>query len=538
MQAAGSGAEAEVQHFRVGVEAHLPLFAGLSVDARGMIRSMKARFLLLDLALTVALCGTGSASVDTQWPIIQRKGDALYEGGKPFRFIGLAAPNLQQNESQLLPGASNRFPDEYEIRDVLGGLKRVGARATRIFPLSVVSPKDNGLPVYLTGHRQYNEEAFRCLDRVLALGHDYDVRIIVPVIASQSFGGIRGIDEFAALAGKDGTNFWTDEALKADYRHLVDFLVNRLNTVNGILYRDEPAILCWQFGNEFGSYAPDRKLDYNAYAPKITAWQIEMAAYFKKVDPNHLLSDAGGGDVKAFIADPNIDLISTHLYEYWNRLAGAESDLGPIAHRQREETRGKKPLMVDEFGLGSTENLRQLMRVIREEGIAGGLLWSIRGHRRDGGWYYHNEGGTPVNSYHVPGFAAGHTYEETRVLDLLRREACAVRGQPVPAIEKPAPAPVLFHRHGGFVWRGSTGAACYTMERSDSPEGRWIPVAVGLADSIAADAKRVEESPDPNPILLWHDETAPADKAFFYRVKGLNAAGETDYSNVVRVGPR
>jgi mannan endo-1,4-beta-mannosidase len=76
------------------------------------------------------------------------------------------------------------------------------------------------------------------------------------------------------------------------------------------------------------------------------------------------------------------------------------------------------------------------------------------------------------------------------------------------------------------------------MERAELSAGPWTVVAVGLADSIAADAKRVEESPDPNPLLLWHDETAPADKAFFYRVKGLNAAGETDNSNVVRVEPQ
>ena len=272
--------------------------------------------------------------------------------------------------------------------------------------------------------------------------------------------------------------------------------------------------------------------------PRVTAWQLEMAAYFKKVDPNHLLIDAGGGDWKTFIADPNIDIISTHLYEYWNKLTGAESDLGLLAHRQREETRGRKPLIVDEFGLGSTANLRNLMRVIREEGIVGGLLWSIRSHRRDGGWFYHNEGGTPVNSYHVPGFAAGYAYEETRVLDLLRREAYAICGLPEPPIAKPVPAPVLFHRDGGFTWRGSTGAACYTMERAESPNGPWVVAAVGLADSVVADAKGLEASPNSNPTLLWYDESAPAGKSFCYRVKGLNVAGGTDYSNVVRVQAR
>ena len=485
---------------------------------------------------TLAGCVLGLASTACQsaddWPIIQRRGDALFEGDRPFRFFGLAAPNLQQNESQIRPDFSNRFPDEYEIRDLLGGLQRVGARATRIFTLSVVDARDGGIPVYISGRRQYNEDAFRCLDRVLALCREYDIRVIVPVIASQSFATIRGIDEFAALAGKPGSAFWTDETVKSDYRHLVDFLVNRRNTATGRLYKDDPAILAWQFGNELGSYAPDRRLDSAVFGPLITAWQVEMAAYFKKVDPNHLVIEAGGGDRATFIADPNIDLISTHLYEYWNKQAGGDWRLGPIAHREREETRGRKPLLVDEFGLGSTENLRETMRVIREEGIVGGLLWSIRCHRRDGGWYYHNEGGTPVNSYHVPGFAAGFAYEETRMLDLLRAEAYSIRGLPAPPDEKPTPAPVLLQSEGGLVWRGSTGAACYTIERAPSANGPWETVAVGVQDSVIADVKEFEARGEWKPTVLWYDESAAAGGPTFYRVKGVNRAGETAWSTV------
>ena len=92
------------------------------------------------------------------------------------------------------------------------------------------------------------------------------------------------------------------------------------------------------------------------------------------------------------------------------------------------------------------------MEVIRtDESIVGGLLWSIRSHRRDGGWYYHNEGGTPVNSFHVPGFASGFEYEETRLLDLLRAEAYHIRGEGNSGFQKPSPAPVLIKK-GGWIY--------------------------------------------------------------------------------------
>ena len=469
------------------------------------------------------------------WPVITRKVDQLYEGDKVFRFFGLAAPNIQQNESQIRVDRTNRFPDEFEIRDILDGLRRVGARATRTFSLSVYTAADNEMPVYITAHRTYNEEAFKCLDRLIALGHEYDVRMIIPFIASQQFGGIRGVDEFSALSGKPAGSFWTDEAVKDDFKHFLNYMLNRKNTVNGLLYKDDPAILCWQLGNEFGSYAGDRKLDYNYWSPIILKWSLEMAAYIKTIDKNHLIMEAGGADRAAYIADPNIDIISDHLYEYWNKMGGQPWELSPIAKASRAMCKGKKPLMVDEFGLGSTENIRALMQTIREEDIVGGLMWSIRSRRRDGGWYYHNEGGTPVNSFHVPGFSAGFTYEETRLLDLLRNEAYLIRGMAVPPIEKPTVAPILLLQKDGFTWRGSSGSSFYTIERADSEKGPWKVLATGLEDAVIADVKAFEYSTEASePLVLYYDETRIAGKTYFYRIKGVNQAGDSPYSNIVK----
>jgi mannan endo-1,4-beta-mannosidase len=498
--------------------------------------------LLLLLVILSGLCFCTSKSTDKSsnadrkqdWPIITSKGDQLFEGEKVFRFFGLAAPNIQQNESQIRKDRTNRFPDEFEIRDILDGLNRLGARATRTFSLSVFSPDDNGMPVYISAHRTYNEEAFRCLDRVIALCHEYDVRLVIPFIASQSFGGIRGVDEFSALSGKPKGSFWTDEDVKNDFKHFLDFILNRRNTVNGILYKDDPAILCWQLGNEFGSYAGDRKLDYNEWAPRILNWSLEMAAYIKQIDPNHLIMEAGGADRNAFIADKNIDIISEHLYEYWNRLGGRPWQLSPIAREARNQCKGKKPLMVDEFGLGSTENLRELMKTIREENIVGGLMWSIRGRRTDGGWYYHNEGGTPVNSFHVPGFAVGFNYEETRLLDLLRKEAYLIRGIPAPPVQKPSCAPVLFVKDDGFTWRGASGSAFYTIERAETAKGPWETIATGIHDAVIADVVNFEHTEAASePMVLYYDESKIAGKTYFYRVKGENISGSSPYSNIV-----
>lgn len=468
---------------------------------------------------------------------IVRKGDKLMEGNKEFRFFGLAAPNIQQNESQLRPDMANRFPDDFEIRDILSGLQRLGGLVTRTFSLSVYSPDDKGLPVYIPARRTYNEEAFKCLDRVIALSHEYNIRLIIPFIASQSFGGIRGVDEFAALAGKPGVSFWTDEEVKADFKHLLSYILNRRNTINGIIYKNDPAILAWQLGNEFGSYAGDRKLNYDEWGPRILSWSLEMAAYIKKIDPNHLVMEAGGVDRNALLSDPNIDIISDHLYEYWNKMGNRPWVLGPLAYNSREECKGKKPLVIDEFGLGTIENLASLMDTICNSGISGGLMWSIRSHRRDGGWYYHNEGGTKINSFHMPGFADGVQYDETRMLDILRIEAFKIRGFHPAEIEKPSPAPVLFIKNNGFTWRGSAGARYYTIERSNKPSGPWKLLATGLVDSVIEDVAAFEYTSNASEsLVLYYDETRKKGMNYYYRINAVNEAGDTDYSEIVQIG--
>jgi hypothetical protein len=259
-----------------------------------------------------------------------------------------------------------------------------------------------------------------------------------------------------------------------------------------------------------------------------------MAAYLKQEDPHHLVMEAGGADRAALIADPNIDVISDHLYEYWNRLGGQPTELAPLAAESRRMCKGKKALIVDEFGLGATENLRALMEEIRSDGIVGGLLWSVRSHRRDGGWYYHNEGGTQVNSFHVPGFAAGYGYEETRMLDLVRRQAYLIRGEAAPAVAVPSPAPVLMRQGDGLTWRGATGAASYTLERATTAEGPWTVVATGLADSVIFDVAGFEPSEAAKKALvLYTDESREAGKQYFYRIEGTNAGGESGWSAVL-----
>jgi hypothetical protein len=471
-------------------------------------------------------------------PFITRKGGALYEGDAPFRFLGLDAPNLFLNEAQLLPDFSNRFPDEFELRDALTSLQQIGARATRTFTLTVYSAKD-AAPVHIRGPRAYNEDAFRTLDKLLALCPEYGIRLIVPFIDSHSFKGIRGMDEFAAFRGKPGPEFFTDAQLKQDYKNLVSDVLNRRNTVSGLLYKDDPAILAWQPANEAMSYFGDRGKPNNEAL--ITDWTLEMAAFIKSVDHNHLvISDDGDG--ARYLASPDIDILSVHYYEHWDRLSGLSGDIVARLNADAAGAKGRKPLIADEFGMGGTPMLARFMDSLVHGDVAGGLLWGIRSHRRDGGFYYHNESGTVYNSYHWPGFAAGAGSDEQAVLQLLREHAFAIRGLPVPDAPLPLAAPVLapVSPMGELRWRGSTGASGYDIERAPSADGPWTVVAENVSDAVveSGDVMGYEAQWERAPLCAapahWKDTAAQGKGPFFYRVVGRNGAGKSLYSNTVQ----
>jgi len=144
----------------------------------------------------------------------------------------------------------------------------------------------------------------------------------------------------------------------------------------------------------------------------------------------------------------------------------------------------------------------------------------------------HNEGGTPINSYHFPGFGSGQEYQETQLLDLIRAEAFLIRGIAVPPVTPPGPAPILFAAQGGFTWRGSTGACYYAIERAPSADGPWVSCATGLQDSVVTNAKELEASGDSRPVPLWFDEAAAPGSTYFYRIRGFNSAGASGFSPV------
>jgi len=147
--------------------------------------------------------------------------------------------------------------------------------------------------------------------------------------------------------------------VKADYKNLLKTWAQRKNTVNGVLYKDDPALFAWELGNE-----PRNEADVTSKT--LAAWTQEMATYWKTLDNKHMVAVGleglrapkggthySGADFEIVQAVPAVDFACFHLYpikahlRYSLRAAKAAiRDYVRTAH-----TVLKKPVVMEEFSV-------------------------------------------------------------------------------------------------------------------------------------------------------------------------------------------
>jgi hypothetical protein len=152
------------------------------------------------------------------------------------------------------------------------------------------------------------------------------------------------------------------------------------------------------------------------------------------------------------------------------------------------------------------------------------LIWSLRYHHRDGGFFWHSEpaGGDFFKAYHWPGFPSGQVYDEAELMALMRAKAFEIQGLPVPEPDVPKPPTLLpIENVGAIRWQGSVGASGYDIERAEKPTGPWFRIADHLSDAD------VQYKP------LFNDRSAEIGKEYYYRVRASNSTGESKPGNVV-----
>ncbi|MDI5787504.1 cellulase family glycosylhydrolase [Bacillus licheniformis] len=60
-------------------------------------------------------------------------------------------------------------------------------------------------------------------------------------------------------------------------------MLNRVNTYNGVKYKDDPAIMAWELANE-------PRVQSDRTGNTLVEWADEMSEFIKSIDQNHLVA--------------------------------------------------------------------------------------------------------------------------------------------------------------------------------------------------------------------------------------------------------
>lgn len=407
-----------------------------------------------------------STSLNTHF--VKRDGSRLVLDGCTYRFAG-------NNVYYLF------YKSHYMIDDVFDTMKRNGIRVVRTWGFgdgkAPYAADGDGLANGNEGSALqpepglYYEPTWRNMDYVLQAAGERGIRLIIPLVnhwsdrdvadGQNSFGGMAQYLEWCGTAITDTTvthtvspitnkaTFYTDTCAIDLYQAYVRYVLERVNTLTGVPYKNDPTILAWELANEPRCQASDGCPGPDA----LRMWTESMSDYLKSLDSNHLvalgdegfLNEAGsadpmrdgsaGVDWKSNLQIETIDLGTVHLYpDHWGK--DLEWSTSWISDHIRIANEIGKPVIFEEYGIchksadnlhfqGQCDNQFDRDQVyldwtrLFETGAAGDAVWMIAG-RVNGANEAHERIG---DDYYYPNYDGFTFWEPIDIMSIIRMHA-------------------------------------------------------------------------------------------------------------------
>lgn len=416
---------------------------------------------------------------------VRRKGSRLFIGEEPYRFSG---PNIYWLGLDENVGGID-WPTPFRVTNALDTAVMMGANALRSHTLGVSAGHPKSLMPRL---RELNEEAFVKVDFALNEIAKRNLRVIIPFVCNwryyhggkSTFTGWRGLE--------DENAFYRDAEVISDFKWYIGQVLNRTNTISGKVYKDDPAIMAWELGNELND------------AP--AAWVEDICSFIKSIDANHLVSHGKQFEIDTDKLDiPQLDIMDVHYYP---------ADAGELSADASQVSGADKVFIAGEYGWSYGDLHAFLEEGERNKDVSGTCFWSLFGHDDHGGYVQHYDG----FSVHYPG--SGFSLDHLNRIQSLRTHAYQIREERVPKMET-ADAPLLLSAAGGKItFRGVAGGAYYTLEKStEGPDGPWSTVVDRMPSSYGEG---------------WMDPVRVKTTKAFYRMKAISLnGGEGPYSEPI-----
>jgi hypothetical protein len=186
--------------------------------------------------------------------------------GKPFKFLGAYIPGWYW-------GQWKESDDEALITQA----RQAGITVLHLMP-----------PLYENPLGTVHEDLLKALDHFMDIAQKNDMYIIFLftsglALSRQDDLPFSNPDGFAGIVQQPN--------LRQAYKDMVNLLINRVNSVNGRKYSEDPSILAWMLVEEFISAPFNYPNGFpNVTTTEIADWVQENATYIKSLDPNHLVT--------------------------------------------------------------------------------------------------------------------------------------------------------------------------------------------------------------------------------------------------------
>ena len=281
-------------------------------------------------------------------------------------------------------GVDGGVGDRARLIKELDNLKALGINNIRVLAVSEKTAMKSGVkPATTSAPGQYDEKLLAGMDFLLAEMAKRDMTAVIYLNNFWQWSGgmtqynawFAGIPAVDPNVSKDyetfianSAKFYQVEKAQAEYRNVIKKVVERVNTVTGKPYRDDPTIMSWQLANE---PRPGNAKTTAAQKEIYVKWIDESAKYIRSLDKNHLVSTGSEGlkgsadDSKLFIKahqTKNIDYLTYHMWPKnwgWFDSKKPNQTWAPMMEKNVEylnvhidlAKQLNKPIVLEEFGL-------------------------------------------------------------------------------------------------------------------------------------------------------------------------------------------
>ncbi|KAK3281273.1 hypothetical protein CYMTET_10927 [Cymbomonas tetramitiformis] len=281
--------------------------------------------------------------------------------GCDFVFAGFNLWQAVELATNTPMGRRNPYPGRFHLNNLLNEAVAAGFTVIRVWGHTVVPGRE-----LMSEPGVYNEEIFHGIDYILDEARKRGLKI--EMIFADNWKDVGSVKQFANNFSTSTGDFFSQEVVTL-YKNHLRVVLNRVNSINGITYKNDPTIMAWNLANELRCKDCDSSVMQSWIEDICSAVKTEGTKQMvsigtegfygpdspkRKYNPGeHNDNQWASKEGQDFVTNSQtacIDFASIHVWpDNWN-LVTAEFQTEFIMQHVEDAQLMNKPLILEEFG--------------------------------------------------------------------------------------------------------------------------------------------------------------------------------------------